>query len=359
MTALPSMPVCIGWGAATALGPSARHTGFYLRAGKNNFTQSPFIDTFGEPVILAYATTLARDLVGPARLLELATSAISEALAPLGTALRDARIRLCLALPARYASGRGTALELEGRQLCETLRARAFAGVNLVDLHPLPFGGAAGAPALALASQLLHADEAEAVIVCGVDSYYDHAVLEQLEREDRLMTADNLDALRPGEAAACLLLVDPRSRLARGRGVAQVLRVGQGHEPTAGDPEQPSMARGFTDALRTAVAPLREQAVRCNAVYCDTTHERARVRELEILIARFGDVLGFDVALHTPARELGEVGAAALALHAVLATEAWFRGYGADSHAICFAGSDHGLRGALLLGQMQPTTRER
>jgi len=63
------------------------------------------------------------------------------------------------------------------------------------------------------------------------------------------------------------------------------------------------------------------------------------------------------VRLETPARELGEVGAATLPLYAVLALEGWQRGYAADTQALCFASSLHGLCGALHV--RQATRKER
>ena len=85
------------------------------------------------------------------------------------------------------------------------------------------------------------------------------------------------------------------------------------------------MARGLSDALRDAFEPLRAEGTRCPTLYCDVTHEAATVRELQIIIARFGATLATDFLLQTPARELGAVGAATLPLYAVLAAEAWLR----------------------------------
>jgi 3-oxoacyl-[acyl-carrier-protein] synthase I len=345
-------PVCIGWGAVTPLGPSVRHTGFYLRAGRSNFASSLFVDSLGDAVILASVTTLARDLQGAPRLVSLAKAAIDEALSGLDATLGRARIRVCLALPSRYCEdAKKVRVSAEGKQVIEALSAHPLCGDPAAEVHPFPQGVAAGAPALARAIELLHAHPADVVLVCGVDSYYAAEVLAQLERRDRLMTSDNLDALRPGEAAACLVLAGPRSRLARARGVCSLLAVGVGQEPTAGDDTRHSMAVGLSEALRAAVAPLRMEKLRCNWFWTDVTHESRKVRELQILFARFGDVMGFDMRLKMAGQELGEVGAASLPLFAALSAEAWFRGYAADESAVCFAASAVGLCGALLLRQ--------
>src|SRR5688572_27622436 len=62
------------WGAITPIGPTARHTGFYLRAGRGNFVESPFVDSAGESVVLGAVSLLPKELVGPGRLAALARS---------------------------------------------------------------------------------------------------------------------------------------------------------------------------------------------------------------------------------------------------------------------------------------------
>jgi 3-oxoacyl-[acyl-carrier-protein] synthase I len=343
---------CVSWGAITPIGPTARHTGFYLRAGRGNFVESPFVDSAGESVVLGAVSLLPKELVGPGRLAALARAALEGALGPLAANLGAARLRLCLALPARYCSGsKGAPLTREGNEALALITTHPLLDVEPNDVQVFADGVAAGATALAQAQRLLEASPGDIAVVCGVDSYYDAGVLAELEREDRLMTADNLDSLRPGEAAACLVLAGARHPLARTRAVSQLLAVGVADEPTARDPEKQTMARGLTAAIKTAVADLRARNVRCNWLFSDVTHEQRRVRELQLLFGRFGDVMGFDLSLETPARELGEVGAATLPLFAVLATEAWHRSYGADPYAICFASSQHGLCGALCLRQ--------
>jgi hypothetical protein len=350
MTALRTHPTCIGWGISSALGPSARHTGFYLRASRNNFSLSPFVDVLGDPVTVSCATTLPKDLTGPERLFALAKPALKEAFTTVGQYLKGQRLRACLALPARHAGSGGRGLNPDGQKLLAMLLEESVLREHPTDVIPFPAGGSAGAPAAAHAADLLASGEAEFVFLLGVDSYYDWGVLEHLAKQDRLLTPDNVDGLRPGEAAACLVLAAPGHAFARSAGMSRIVATGEGREPSLpGVDEPPNMAHGFTAALREAVAPLRERRVRTNSWFSDITHDDYRVREFQILLARFGDVAGQNMSLVTPARELGEVGAATLPLYAALATEAWHRGYAADATALCMAASEDGRRGALLL----------
>lgn len=350
MTSVRIDPTCIGWGIASALSASARHTGFYLRAGRNNFSLSPFVDTFGELITVSCATTLPRHLVGPHRLAALASSAIEEAFTTIGEYAKGRRVCLCLTMPARYRGQGGKTLQSDGQTLVAALLEKSRLREYQTEVVPFALGAAGGARAAIHAAQVLAAGEVEFVVLLGVDSYYDWSVLELLSKQDRLLNADNVDGLRPGEAAACLVLTAPTHQFARSAGVSRIVAAGEGQEPSLpGVDEPPNMAHGFTAALRDAVAPLRSRRARTNYWLTDITNEDYRVRELQILLARFGDVLGSDMSLGTPARELGEVGAATLPLFAAIATESWHRGYAADQTALCSGASEDGLRGALLL----------
>jgi len=65
-------------------------------------------------------------------------------------------------------------------------------------------------------------------------------------------------------------------------------------------------------------------------------------------------VLGADSELRTPLKELGDVGAAAMPLLAVLALQGWRQGVARDRCALVTGSSDGGLRGALLLVSRRP-----
>jgi hypothetical protein len=181
-----------------------------------------------------------------------------------------------------------------------------------------------------------------------VDSFYDWPVLDRLQRQDRLITEDNLDGLIPGEGAAFVMLA-PTGGYRQAPPAAHVLDVGTGVEPHALGAEEPCLAAGYTAAMNAALAPLRDARRRSNFWVTDLTHEAYKVKEFQILVARFGDVLGSETILMTPNREYGDVGAATLPLFWTLALEAWQKGYARDRAAVMLAGSDAGPRGATLM----------
>src|SRR4051794_27695880 len=124
MTSLAVYPTCIGWGVHSALGPSARHTGFYLRAGRKSIAPSPFVDDLGDAVTMSFAPSLPRDLTGASRFMALAASAMNEALAPHEQNLAGQRVRVCVGIPGRFGDAGGRTLQPEGQKFLAEFRNR-------------------------------------------------------------------------------------------------------------------------------------------------------------------------------------------------------------------------------------------
>lgn len=335
------------WEAITSLGESAAETALLLRAGLNNVGPSLFVDAAGERVLLCAAPALAPDLPAAERLVALAAHALSG----LWMALeRDASPRqrplapiLLMALPERFAQHAWQSeLNDAGRSFVSALRTCLPHGLAGADIEVFPFGRAAGALALGRALQYL--GTSRLVIWGGVDTLHDWVVLQALEAADRLVTVDNIDGVRPGEAAAFAVVVPAGSENDVG-----LLALGLGREPCPVGSEQPSLAVGLTQALEAAVAPLRASTLRTDNWLLDLTHEAYSTQALQNVIARFSDVLGLKTDMQTPLKELGDVGAAAMPLLAVLGAEAWRLGHAIDRTAIVTGCSDNGARGALLM----------
>lgn len=332
--------------AITSLGESAAETALLLRAGVANVQASDFVDAKGRRVEACLVPALPPDLPGPARLVALAAHALLalHARLPAGTGEPGAAaILLCLPerLGERDPQGR-PALNGAGRDFVDALRQRLPAAWRAARIESFPFGGAAGAPAMQLAAQLAGAGTG-CVLWGGVDTCADWDVLEALEGEGRLLAADNVDAVRPGEAAAFVALAPA------GEGEAALLALGAGQEPQPVGSDGPCLSEGLSQALDMAVAPLRAAGRRCRCWALDATHEDYATHEVQNLVARFGDVLGVDSELGMPLKELGDAGAAAMPLLAVLTLQAWRHGVARDDCAVVTGSSRRSLRGALLL----------
>lgn len=335
------------WEAISSLGESATETALLLRAGLCNVTQSHFVDRNGKRVMMCSTPALPHALSGARRLVALAGHAVSRlchrmALAGMNV-LAPARPILLLALPERFAARQSVdELTEEGRAVVEGVRGCLSAVRLNCDIEAFPYGRAAGAASLRRALELV--GSGRPVIWGGLDSQHDWTVLKALEQADRLLTAENVDGIRPGEGAAFVMLGAPIAN-----GIVSVIGLGVGREPHPVGSDHPTQSTGLSAALEAAVGPLRESKKRSNFWLLDNTHEGYGTQELQNVIARFGDVLGLQTELHTPLKEIGDVGAAAMPLLAALAAEAWRLGYGNDDTAVITGCSDGGARGALLL----------
>ncbi len=332
--------------AVSSLGESLAETALMVRAGLDAVGPSDFIDASGQRVMACACPALSADLPATERLLAMASHALHGVARRLeaagdGSPERAPVILLCLA--SRFAEAdHPDALTPAGQWLVAELRRRLPSGWQAADIEVFPFGRAAGALAMKRALQL--ADGPRDVIWGGVDTLLDWAVLEPLLASDRLMTLDNVDGIRPGEAAA-FAVVTPRHR-----GQARVLGLGLGRERHPVLAAAPSQSEGMTQALDTALAPMRAAERRSNLWLTDASHERYATQELQRVIARFGDVLGTHTDLQTPLKELGDVGAAAMPLLAGLAAQSWLHGVQDEPLAVLLGSSDEGARGAMLLG---------
>ena len=335
------------WEAITSVGESAAETALLLRAGLNNVAPSMFIDANGARVLACAAPALQSDLRAADRLVALASHTLANLCRALAPAPLPGRHRftpiMLMALPERFAAGASSAeLNDDGHRFIEALHKALPSELAGADLEVFPFGRAAGALALGRALQCVGTDRL--VIWGGVDTSHDWAVLQALEAADRLVTLENIDGVRPGEGAA-FAVVTPAAD-----GDVGVLALGLGREPFPVGGVKPSFALGLTQALETAVAPLRATRQRTNEWWLDLTHEAYATEALQNVIARFGDVLGLKTDLQMPLKELGDVGAAAMPLLAVLSAEAWRLGHAIDRTAVVTGCSDNGARGALLMG---------
>jgi 3-oxoacyl-[acyl-carrier-protein] synthase I len=322
----------IAWDAVTSLGESAAETVLLLRAGVSNVERSRFVDATGERVMLCRAPSVPPELAAHERMEALARQAFEGLCARLRDTVRSSA-RVLLSLPQHCA----------GEDAKQRMTHALESLLPGVEIETFALGRAGGAPALSRALRLI--EEGQLVIWGGVDSFYDWARLDALERSNRLLSATNIDGVRPGEAAAFIALAP-----ARGESEVGVYGIGAAREPVPVGSEDISKALGLTRALDGALAPLRAAGSRSNLWLLDNSHEDYATHELQNLIPRLADVLGTENEFSMPLKELGDAGAAAMPLLAVIAAEAWRLGIARDDIAVVTGCSDDGARGALLLG---------
>jgi 3-oxoacyl-[acyl-carrier-protein] synthase I len=357
-------------GMCTPIGLDAQQTGFLLRAGFPALGESPLADASGEAITMAYLPTVDPAVVGPERLVTLATRAFEEVARPIApyrpsehpaAGVQPAAARSPSEPPhAGKALRGGVAVTIvldEGlpdaplaRVLFETMVDRVLPGAS-VAVEPRG-EGALGA-LLPDVIRALDSGLLEAAIVGGVHSDYDPGAIATLEASGRLFSRDNLDARIPGESAAFVLLM--RSANAHRAGLtplARILGIGKGRESARPDNDEPAYrAFGMTEAVRSATAPLAKTEQTAGWMLVDLTGEMWRIHEWEAVFVRTQKVLGRPYHIEAPAQRIGYLGAAAMPLFMGLAATAWQHGYAPSPTALCTAAADGGERAALVLGK--------
>jgi hypothetical protein len=333
------------WEAVTSLGESATETSLLWEAGITNVAPSRFVLDDGERVAMCCSPALTPELLGVQRMLALLEHVLDRMKTRNGGAQRLQGITtLLLCLPERLAhEGGGYALNPQGQSLVDALRRSAVLAPWAWQIECFPFGRAAGAVALHRAGELIAAGQR--VLWAGVDSQHDWEVLTRLAADDRLLHADNVDGVLPGEAAAVAVL-----QRAENAARPVVLGLGLGRQTAEPDAIPARRADGFARAINGATGLLRERRERCGYWLVDSTHEVAATQRLQHVLAVCGDIVGTQTALHAPLKTLGDAGAASLPLFAALASEAWRHGSADDETALLAACSENGASGAVLLG---------
>ena len=342
-TPAPALRV-LAIGAFTPVGGDARATAAAVRAGLCGFREHPFmIDTVGEPMRVAPVAALGPDLAGAPRLAALLAPALDEALAGgrLAGAGAAARLGVAVGLPPARPGGPHDATDAV-RALC-----RERLGDRMGPFQAFPSGHAAGFEALDQARAWLSAGLVDAVIVAGVDSYLAPETLAWLEEEEQLHGAGPLNnawGFIPGEAAGALLLTREDAP-----GVwAEVLTVGLGRETKTNKSGTVCIGEGLTQALRHVLEDSPEAGVIDNVI-CDMNGEAYRADEYGFCGLRVRDRLRDPTDFLAPADCWGDVGAAGLPLHLLLAASAARKGHAKGPLTLLWGSSDGGQRGAALV----------
>ncbi len=333
------------WEAVTSLGECAAETALLWEAGAVNLAPSRFVGDDGARIAMCSSPALTPALLGTDRLLELAGLALERLVRVPEAGLRQG-MTLLLCLPEHLAGGSNTfALSAEGQALVHALAQRPSLASLQFKIEPFPFGRAAGALSLQRATELVAAGQS--VLWGGVDSQHDWQLLKGLAADDRLLTQENVDGIRPGEAAAFAVLQQTRGSTT----CPVVMGIGLGRQAAPSETQPASRAEGLARAVRAATSLLRDQHRRCGHWLFDTTHEVVATQHLQHVLTACADIVGLRTSLHAPLKTLGDAGAASLSLFAVLAAEAWKNGSADDDTALLAACSGSGACGAILLGE--------
>jgi 3-oxoacyl-[acyl-carrier-protein] synthase-1 len=325
--------------ARTAVGLVAESTAAAIRAGISRVRGHPFlVDAMGEPLPCGMDARLDSYQIGHDRIGALARAAFEEISVKLGPSA-TAGAPLILVLPE-------TRPGLEDQEESELLeRIASFIGTFRLELGPR---GHAGALAAFARAQELLGSGAPLVVILAADSYLDPETLRWLDADRRLRGSVVRGAFSPGEAAVALALVGAPSRLPKTRALAVVGGIGVALERRTNN-DAGVLGEGLTEALRRAAAGLRLPEEAVDDLYGDINGERPRSDDWGFSQLRFPGLARRPTDYRLFSDLCGDVGAATGALGCVLAVRAWERRYSAGPRALVWAGSDAGLRAAVIL----------
>jgi 3-oxoacyl-[acyl-carrier-protein] synthase-1 len=295
---------------------------------------------------MAYDPTLDPYLVGEERAAALATAALAEVSRPFGGGLRSLRLSVVLSLSETVPGARPSST-----LLATLLRTPLREHLGEPSIHVAQGGAGASVAPFANALSSLERRDVDAVLFGGVHTDYEPTNIHALHEAGRLFTPKNIDALIPGESAAFVLVA--HRDLATRLGLAPMARIhgtGLGQdESTAYDDASGYRAKGLSAAVRAATKDLPSE-MKVGWAICDHTFEARRIYEWQAMMTRTREAWCEPMATDAPAQRIGHLGGAALPLSLVLASEAFVRGYAAFPLCLCFAGSDGGARGSILVG---------
>jgi 3-oxoacyl-[acyl-carrier-protein] synthase-1 len=333
-------------GARTPVGYTAESSAAAVRAGISRYAEYPFADAQGEPVVIASDGQLDPKLEGRERLLPLLESALEEVEDKLGPeVIQRSRLSVLLSLP----EVRPGFPEEDAGWLASAVEAR-FRGKNSGTRVLLAGRGHAGAlKAVEQAWRECADGRAPLFLVAGVDSYHHTETFLWLEEGRRFAQPGIRGGFTPGEGAGCLALMSPgpRRRLELPR-LATVRGVHTALERQLRDSRTGSFGVGMTQAVEGAVTRLALPREGVDDLYTDINGERYRSEEWGFVVLRTPSVWK-STGYKAPSTCWGDVGAASGVLGGVLAVRAFARGYARGERAMVIAGSDGGLRGAMVL----------
>lgn len=338
----------VGVGARTASGLTALQVTMSARAHKFEPRVSHLIDHAGEEIATARLASIGDDVMGIERFVALGAPALVQAVYPWasfhgGTA---PRVPVFVALPSEMRPGLDPRLK---PHLLEALSARAGVPLDL-SRSALVFGcRGGGVVAFERAVAELRQGNSEVVLVGGIDTYFDPAVLEHLDRERRLHGPETENGFVPGEGAGFVLLA-LRGRASGLHRYAAILSTATTAEPRPWGAAEPSLGLGVTLAVRRAAKAVAGTR-RIRWVLTDVANERHRVDEWAYAAARNHTAFGEDLLHEQPLLKTGDIGAASAAVLVVMAAIRWQSECAAGDPVLVVTHSDGPERGAMLVSR--------
>ena len=219
--------------------------------------------------------------------------------------------------------------------------------IDLAKSRTIPLGRAAALMAIEAGIRAIEQENAQTVIVGGVDSFFDLKLLSELDAEGRILGPRVMDGFIPGEGAAFLVLKPQGSATA----TPPVLAFGAISlpDPTHRYGSEPAKGEGLAKALDALRAGLGSPPLPVNTTFAGFNGESFDSKMWGVARLRHTDFFAPGMSMQHPASSIGDTGAACGAIMSSLAAEALARG-DRTGPALVWAASDHESRACALIG---------
>jgi 3-oxoacyl-[acyl-carrier-protein] synthase-1 len=336
----------VGLGMVSCLANGSPLNAAAMRCGYDGFHLLDFNQPYSDQYQVGAA--IESNLTGIPRLAHMLEEAIKEAIAHLPDKFTDLPVLFCMPQksPPSYFNN-DPALQ----QIVDMVVSKG----DLESLHPESYAlwrhRCSFISALAKAQELIHRQNQEYVLIAGLDSLLDPAILAHYGGDlygdgCRLLSDNCSNGFIPGEAATAVLLSAPQKHHAN----VVIAGVGQGEEiAVIGDEEQILKGQGLAQAINNAAKdsgiPIHKTAFRVASI----SGEEYFFRETSLALYRTLKQKVADHRLWHPADSIGEVGAAIGGAMVVMVYYAFIEHYAPGKIALCHISNDNQQRGAFIM----------
>jgi 3-oxoacyl-[acyl-carrier-protein] synthase I len=240
----------------------------------------------------------------------------------------------------------GSAKQVTGKILGHFIK-QTGANIDIGSSRYFATGRVGILDAIGLAFKYFSSVDAPYLLVGGVDSYLDVAILGQLDAENRVLAENNNDAFAPGEGAAFLLLEPIRSP-DQYQHIPVLYEPGFGVEHGHRYSDNPYQGQGLSDAFRSALTSAEESKV--SAIYSSMNGENFFSKELGVATMRNAHSFAEGCAHHHPADCYGDIGAATAGVLIALAQQYMMKST-VGTQALVYCSADQSSRSAICIGR--------
>ncbi len=295
-------------GVVTSVGFNLPSSAAAIRAAVDNFEETYFKDTAGEPLIGARIPDFSQRggviTGGVTRMVQLLNMAVEECLASAGiTESLPETIPLVL-----FYEERGNPRHAELVEACKQNCLASF-WMASPDFYSLSAARGTFASALKLVRKLIEEKKVEQVLVAAVDSWLNAPDMQQAIGQNRLLSSEQAAGFVPGEAAGAVLIGKTVRRDEHSQ--VRIVGLGSANETASLVSDEACYGVGLARAITEALDQAGMKASDMNMRLVDIAGEEYFFEESSyawVRILREKQPPGYQYVL--PATRIGHVGAA-------------------------------------------------